>query len=288
MVLLAFLFLQPIVELKTTVDREEITIGDPVKYQVEIEMKELATLETPDIKVMGNFEVLDKHEEREGDKVKLTYTITTFAAGNDTIPGFKLKGLDKEGNEWEATAQEMVIKVKSVLPAGMEDIKDIKSPVSIPRKLAPILLGVLIFCVVAGIVWWLVWRRRRRLRGAGEVCLRPAYEIAYERLKLLALENGNIKEYYVQLSDIIRRYVEARYTIGACTETTFELYRELRSERVEYDKVEIIKDFLAACDLVKFAKHIPPVESVDEDKERAKGIVDKTKNLEHRQDACGT
>ncbi len=279
MIFLIILFSQSIIEVKTTVDKQEITVGDYIKYQVEIKLTEGIKIELPKVKKLGNFEVIDKQEEKEENSINFIYTLTTFKTGADTIPSLSFKYIDKEKNECTAETEPVVIKIKSVLTKGIQDVKDINSPVSIPQNLTGIIIGIILFCILVGIGYWII-QKKKRFSKLLSINKKPCHIIAYEKLKSLQFKNGNIKEYYIELSDIIRKYIEERYAINAPTETTFELYRKLRAAKVEYAKIELINDFLSKCDLVKFAKYIPSIESAEKDKEFAKDIIDKTKIAE--------
>ena len=60
------------------------------------------------------------------------------------------------------------------------------------------------------------------------------------------------------VSDTVRYYLEERFEIRAPERTTEEFLRELRStDRLLKDQKESLGEFLASCDLVKFAKYEP-------------------------------
>jgi hypothetical protein len=110
---------------------------------------------------------------------------------------------------------------------------------------------------------------------------RPPDEVAYERLEKLQamnlLKEGKIKEYYVIISEIIRKYLEARYKITVLDKTTYELYCEMRRVSVDKKHISLIKEFLEECDLVKFAKYSPDEATISKDYETARRIIDITK-----------
>lgn len=265
-----------IVEMEATVDKKEITVGDPIKYQVELKLGEGVEIELPQIDKMGNFEVLDKQETKKGELLTIVYTITAFKAGQDTIPEVPIKCIDVNGDTIEVTTSSIAINIKSVLPTNLQDIKDIKSPVSIPRNVLLLIIGIILICVIGGVLYF-YYRKRLAKRSTQVLLTKPPHEIAYERLEVLKLEDGKIKEYYIEISDIIRRYIEGRYEISAPTQTTFELYREMRRVKVELRTIELIRNFLNNCDIVKFAKYIPPIETIEEDVDAARNIIDRTK-----------
>lgn len=270
--MILFLIAQLLMEVKTTIDKPEITVGDPIKYEVEIKTKDEIEIQPPD--TIGHFEIRDKKTEKRKGEIKLVYTLTSFTAGEDTIPSLSIKGIDKKGKEFEIATEAKVIKVKSVLPLDLTDIKDIKSPTSLPRSLLPFYIGIALLCAATATGIWL-YKKRKKSTIEETAPLLPSHVIAYERLNKLNLEDGKIKEYYIELSDIIRRYIEGRYIITAPTCTTVELFRELTRNKIEYRTN--VKDLLTDCDMVKFAKHIPLSQTIEKDKERAKEIIDKTK-----------
>ena len=70
--------------------------------------------------------------------------------------------------------------------------------------------------------------------------------------------------WYVELSDIVRRYIEERFALRAPELTTEEFLAEAgRSAELTAGNRELLSAFLATCDRVKFARYSP-----DEDESR--------------------
>lgn len=94
---------------------------------------------------------------------------------------------------------------------------------------------------------------------------RPAHEVALEALEALErsglLERGQVKEYHIAASDILRTYVEARFRVEALEMTTREVLDGLGRVGVGPHFVEGLRTFLGACDLVKFAKAKPDADA---------------------------
>jgi hypothetical protein len=129
-----------------------------------------------------------------------------------------------------------------------------------------------------------IWRRKKAGKGILPIKVeppRPAHEIALEELNALKesrLRNeGKIKEFYIQLSEIIRRYIEGRYFIVALEHTTFELIEELKGSEVDPADVNMIHEFLEICDLVKFAKYLPKSKETEDTLDRAFELIERTK-----------
>jgi len=164
----------------------------------------------------------------------------------------------------------------------VQDIRDIKGPLSFPPNLIPLyIVGALILCAGA---YLLIRRlRKRHIRvDAPAAAVKPAHQIAYERLEALRTQNlpaqGRIKEYYFELADIVRRYIEDRFRIRAPEMTTEEFLSTLKdSDALKSSHKELVGEFLVLCDVVKFAKYGPTQKEVEESFKAAVRLVDETK-----------
>ena len=92
-------------------------------------------------------------------------------------------------------------------------------------------------------------------------------------------QQGKVKEYHSVISDILRDYIEGRYTIGAPEMTTPEIINSLKGilTAKELSKVE---DMLSLSDLVKFAKWTPESEQNEEVLDNAYNFIEQTKLIE--------
>jgi hypothetical protein len=121
-----------------------------------------------------------------------------------------------------------------------------------------------------------------RLRGAlPPPPPRPAHEIAYERLAALReqglSEAGAFKDFYLELSEIVRQYFGNRYDIPALGETSTELLEVLRKLRPKGIQLEEVEAFLGESDLVKFAKLTPSRNDMEAALVSAQLFVDRTR-----------
>ena len=162
----------------------------------------------------------------------------------------------------------------------MIDIKDVKPPVDIPGL--PWLWWVLAAAIAAAIFFISRFWQKRNTRLAAAFIIKIPWELAHERLADLERRNlfaqGKVKEYFSELSDIIRRYIEDRFDIQAPEMTTEEFLNAVGdSVRVEKKHQEILKDFLNLSDMVKFAKYGPNVNEAAQSMVLAKRFVDETR-----------
>ena len=95
-------------------------------------------------------------------------------------------------------------------------------------------------------------------------------------------QQGEVKKYYSELTNIVREYLEGRYDILALESTTDEILKDLQDLKEEEFEVELwskLKDMLQTGDLVKFAKAKPNIEKHSQYLKDAKEMVRTTKKV---------
>lgn len=100
--------------------------------------------------------------------------------------------------------------------------------------------------------------------------------LAMEKLDKLWQKNyislGLIKEFYLELTEIIRWYIGEKYNVNALELTTEELFVALKKVVDKKYNIEL-KSFLDNADLVKFAKYIPEEKQIVNDFNTAKKFI---------------
>ena len=117
---------------------------------------------------------------------------------------------------------------------------------------------VLAATVIAGLIWS-AWRAHRKKKAAPLVET-PQEWATRELEKLLAsnLAQTNVKEFYINLTDIIRTFIERTTLINAPELTTEEFLRRISLGNVFSDVERLkLKSFLEQADMVKFARYEP-------------------------------
>jgi hypothetical protein len=245
----------------------------------------------PDSIDLGSFELLDAvlmEPVRERDRVASTvrFALTAFELGDLEIPSFDVTVVGEDtASAAVLSTDAWTVTVASVGRDETGDIRDIRGPLRMSRNWLLLLPWMLVVGVVAVIGYWLYKRYM-----AGRVSIedrlpasppRPAHEVAYESLDRLAgaglLEKGEIKAYHIEVSEIIRRYIEGRYRVDALEMATYEVLLGLEDGGVTLGTRNRFDRFLSDCDLVKFAKLRPGITACREMVPRARKIVDETK-----------
>ena len=92
-------------------------------------------------------------------------------------------------------------------------------------------------------------------------------------------QKNQVKEYYVELTDIVRNYVEMRFQTPALELTTDELLYKVQIHRELQPHYALLSSILHTADLAKFAKAQPlPQEHMDA-MEKAKQFVETSKPI---------
>ena len=196
------------------------------------------------------------------------FLLTAFELGELEIPSFGIELIAADGRPETLRTEGFGIEVVSVGQDETGDIREIRGPLMIPVSVLRV-TGWIVALLVAGVVGAWLYRRWARARSGVVVVEagpppRPPHEVALEALDSLQASNllmrGAVKEYHIEASDILRRYLEARFGVTALEMTTWEIVEALRDGDTVPEFREDLRRFLDRCDLVKFAKVRPAPE----------------------------
>ena len=297
------------VHLHTSVDRDEITIGDHLRYTLTISAEAGADVSVPLFhERIGDFEIIDFGREpnrSEADRTTITqwYTLAIFTTGYHLLPVPRVSYTTPDGSRHEVTGEALRVHVASLLTQEGQptDIRDIKPPEDVPFNWWPVLVGGAILAALIGIGLAL-YSFLNRFRRAAVLPPRPAHEVALEALSHLRAKRlpqaGQFEAYYVALSAIVRTYLEDGLQVRAPEMTTEEFLvavtrdssaprsrsarqppkgRGGRPSRLPPAHQRLLGTFLAQADLVKFARHRPSLDDSDAAYEAAKRFVNETR-----------
>jgi len=164
--------------------------------------------------------------------------------------------------------------------AAAEDIRDIKAPVAIPSGWAWLwwTLGTMIFAaaVFAAVRYWL----KRRPRAKEITIVIPPHERARRKLQEALGLLDQPRPFCILVSDAVRLYLEEAFSMRAPERTTEEFLDELQSSALlSLAQKQLLGDFLMRCDLVKFARHEPPQDQLQELYQSALRLIDETQSM---------
>lgn len=286
--------------IRSTIDSTELLIGDQFHINLWADIPAGSAVQWPQFRdtLTKTIEVVeatvpDTVRKENGDyTVHQRLTLTSFDTGFMVIPPVAFV-FDGDTANPLLTDPELILVTE--FPVDLEqDIMDIKGPMDVPINWRKYLLYGLIALVVIGLLvgGFLYWQKHRKPKdapAARPVPTRPAHEIALEKLEELRLkklwQSDRTKEYYIELSDIVREYIEFRYGIMALEQTTDETVRALKINGVDEQQIAALKGMLQLADLAKFAKYRPLSDENDRSMDVAKGFVENTRAIESKPDS---
>ncbi len=285
--------------------KKKVYVGDVIRVRVVVIARNEVPVNLPTSLDLGAFSLVGREptrtEQLDGGKTRheLILRVAAFDVGQVTLPAIPItyvpprkafKGLDPSS---PVSAPALVVETRPVVQAISSvlanephpQLKKNAPPAQIlveDRRLKTILLivaGVLAGVALGFLLYFLLRRRRRRKKPLPPP--RPAHEIALEKLVALRsagyLERGELKPFYFGVSEAIREYLGNRYGFDSLELTTTELMDEMGEVSLTGIHGDELLRFLLDCDLVKFAKYIPPLEEAQRAVAQAEHIVHATK-----------
>lgn len=212
---------------------------------------------------------------------KGTYTLTGWDSAYVIIPPERI--LLGDSTFYFPAA---MIQITSPVADPTKDIYDINeefTEVEGESTLLTFLLkqGWWIFLVLCGASYF-VWKKyRRKSKGNQEKEISLRDRIIQE---INALESGksyesDLKEYYFQLSVIVRKFLSEHYQLRLMECTTSEVRGVLMQHKIASDTIDVIVKLLNQSDMVKFAQSQPPTEELFRITNEARQIVDEVATL---------
>jgi hypothetical protein len=262
------------IKATASIDSTNILLGDQVKLFLEIDHPKNVKVIFPDVpdSIMKNIEVLKRFEpdtfdiENENLQKQIqSFLITSFDSGSYRIPPFWFK-IDMNNRLDSVATNEVTLNVYSLPIDTTRGPTDIKMPYDAPltlKEVTPYILGVILIAAILFFIFYAVGRRRNNqpVFVLPKKPKEPAHVIALRELDRIKKEKlwqqGKTKQYYSEVSETLRRYIENRYEIPAMEQTSDETLENFRLQPVllknkTYENLQMI---LYTADLVKFAKY---------------------------------
>lgn len=263
------------IQAEAKLQQYTIRIGDQTKLFLSARQPAKAHLSFPKLEdtIVSKVRVVSTNKpdttfdpiDKNAITVTQSYTITSFEPGSYRLPAFKIAS---ENTVTETN--ELTLDVETVKVDTTKSIYDIKQPMQVDYTwldwlhdnwywiAGPLVIALLI----AGLIIYLRKRPKPAPTIKQESALaKSAHAKALEHLEELRgkqlWQQGEVKQYYVELSDILREYVGERYLIKTQEKTTDELFDGLRHILIKDEDRKKLRQVLTLADLVKFAKEKP-------------------------------
>ena len=257
--------------IKTTVDKNNILIGEQFHYKVSTSMPDntyrLSWFNMPD--TLGHFQVVREN------KIDSSYlngnlnfsqdiTITSFDSGRQVIPPLALNMETLQGDSsFNLLTDSIPIQVSFSPMDSVRTFHDIKSIIEVKKEWAWwwwAILGVAIILLFFWIRFLIKFFKKKNAPELFKSKLSP-YDEAMQSLNDLEkeqlLQQNEVKAYHTRLTDIFKHYVSRRTGTYKMHLTSDEMLMDLDEYNLGKEKLTAFANCLRMSNAVKFAKYIP-------------------------------
>ena len=266
--------------LRGRTDVDTIVVGQPFDYQLSltipkdyfVEWKQFGDTLSKSIDVI-NIEDVKTTAINNSDNVIMTQnlTLTSFDTGYVYVPEIAItysKSL-QDSIRYTLRTDEKELYVTTVAVDTTEAFRPIKGVMRQGLTAKEVFPWIAIVIIIAGVVYLIIYLKKHKKTKdvVVEEKKRPTIPaIITARAKLAEMKDNEVwntpqtKDYYTDLTDIAREYLEGQFEIDAIEMTTDEIMEAINRLDLNNLTKSKLQDTLTTADLVKFAKANPSAE----------------------------
>ncbi len=282
------------VEIVIKADRRELEVGRSLTLLVEAIVEDDVIIRTPMVNTnttIGSFNILQSDARSNlplpGKDTGRVWTqrllLDSFQAGETEIPSFTINFDDRRSDppvNGTVATDPLPIEIIGLISAGESDaqLRELRGPVNMIDPWPAWIWGLIAVGILTATIITILLVRGRGLQSVVE--LSPEEQARRDLANLETsglLEQQALQPFYFRLTDILRHYIEGRFGLRAPRATTAEFLSEMgHSQVLTMEQQQTLGQFLRSADMVKFARHQPPVETGQAALEQARFFVDET------------
>ncbi|UCH64480.1 MAG: hypothetical protein JSW63_07540 [Ignavibacterium sp.] len=266
------------ISISASTDTTDYLVGDFINYNIEVTAKKNIQVLDPIIPdTLSQLDLISvinpvRSESDESISTNYLFILAGYDSAAATIPSVAIE-YRSEGDTLlkKITTDPITVNIHTVPVSTAEEIKDVKSPLTIAFDWIELMLWLALGLLVI-IVGWILYKRYKKKKSEAPIEKKiikiPVHVKALSALDELEghklWQQGKVKEYHSRITEIIRVYFEDRFDLPAMELPTTESLDQLRSIKEAKNITDLTFDFLSNADLVKFAK-FQPLQSVNEE-----------------------
>jgi hypothetical protein len=282
-ILLSILFVLPILnranaqQAVATLDSASILMGKQANLSLQLTIPKGSKGLFPmfNDSTFGKLEVVDRSAidtlSSSGNKITLRQILklTSWTEGKHLIPQLQFQ-VKTGGQQQIVNSNELFLSILALKVDTTQAIKDIKAPIETPMTIKEffmlywryILAALLVIILIVAVV--IIIRMPKIKKGSfiPRKAPDPAYMVALRALEALKekklWQQDLVKLYYIELTEIIRLYIENRFFVPALEQTSSEIIASFKNtNQLDGELLKQLSEMLVQADLVKFAKSTP-------------------------------
>lgn len=268
-------------------DTRQITVGDQARLFIEVKNNpstgrvQWATI--PD--TVNDLEIVEKGKidtVRDGGLVtyRQRLLITGFDSGFFKVPSFVFSIIPNTGNAYTVQTDSFNLLVQTVAVDTTKGFKGIKNIIYVKTTWLDYIWyiagGIVLVLLTVFVVLYFIKRKKvvpPKPQGPVESLTDKTLRLLSELDARQLWQKNQVKEYYVELTDIIRNYIEERFHTPAMELTTDELLYKVQLHRELQPYQTVLSVILHTADLAKFAKAQPLPQEHTDAMEKARKFV---------------
>ena len=255
------------VKVESELDSTKMRIGEQVKLKVRVTTDPQAKVVFPTYKpqqqLTEGVEVVETTRDtvlNEGRTITCSYTLTSFDKANYTLPALPIV---VNGKTYQTRPMKLQVETVAVDTTNAEAIEPAYDVEDNPFLWTEWVLPVSFF-LLSGLLCFLIYMMFKRLKSKKPIRfqrriikkLQP-HEKALQAIDTLSASSHTTaeeqKDYYTELTNVLRQYLDERFGINAMEMTSSEIIEHLQQE--DPGKIDELKEVFQTADLVKFAKY---------------------------------
>lgn len=273
--------------VKTVVDKNDILIGEQIKYKVTATFPDgvfkVRWFNIPDS--VAHFEVverskIDTSSENNTILLEQTFTITSFDSGTWNTPAFRIN-FDpiKDDTSINIFTDSIAINVGYAVADSTNQLRDIKPimDVTINSYLWYYIAGGILLLLIIGFFLFRYFKKKKKTPLSDFSSKLSPYDEAIEqleKLKQLNLQEPEaVKQYHTQIAEIFKRYISRKQNISIMNKTTGDVLVHLADNAVPKDFITSVAIALRCGDATKFAKYLPATAESEECVTKIKEVI---------------
>ena len=269
-----------------SLDTSLIRIGEQTKISINCDFEKEESFVWPSFNdtLITGIEIIEKGEIDSLENERLltisqNFIITAFDSGTYFIPPI----IFNENKKTEG----LILNVQTVELAEDSQLMDIKPPMEAPYGWSDIWPWLLVILIITLIIYllkkYVFTKKKKEVKIKPKVVI-PSDIIALNELAILKdkelWENGKLKQYHSEISEILRTYLEERFQILALELPTYDILQNLKNRNLQKEDLIMLTTILQRADLAKYAKSKPTDSENNESMDLSVDFVKNTKEKE--------
>lgn len=287
------LCLQAQVFVESKIDSIEILIGEQTNVTLSVTAKKGANVKmpeyepsqyiTPGVEVLQNTDADTSKLDNGLVKITKRYTLTSFDENLYYLPPMKVKVDGKEYKSKSLALKVLTVPVDTLHPEKFYPPKGVQNnPFEWSEWESTFWLSVVwvLMCVLTYYLWTRLKENKPVIVKIRMVKKLPPHQKALKEIEQIKENKMSVSEdqktYYTLLTDVIRKYIKARFGFNAMEMTSSEIITCLQQE-ADKNMIDELKELFMTADLVKFAKYSTLINENDANLVNAVEFINTTK-----------